>query len=288
MTTFYVPGQTQLRGRMSWKFRRARVMVSHGPTTLSKLPIVFGNAIPKSGSKLLFNILRSLELIGPFVDTRLNEIKPFFNGAPTPKWWVLKQLDALRPGDIRFGYLYSSHDYVERLASNTWATFLIIRDPRDQIISEVYYALQIHLGHALHDYLKQLPDMQACINVLITGIEEGPLKRVGVEGHYGRFQNWLEQPAICTIRYEDLIKDRNGEVNRILTHIRTKGFEPQIPHEEAVQTLIAAMEPARSETYRKGRAGAWREHFSERNIELFKAHAGKLLIDLGYENDLDW
>lgn len=40
--------------------------------------------------------------------------------------------------------------------------------------------------------------------------------------------------------------------------------------------------------YRKGKAGDWRNHFSERHKDLFKEKYGRLLIKLGYERDDNW
>ena len=41
-------------------------------------------------------------------------------------------------------------------------------------------------------------------------------------------------------------------------------------------------------TFRKGQIGAWKKEFTQEQKELFKEHAGQLLIDLGYEKDYNW
>lgn len=46
--------------------------------------------------------------------------------------------------------------------------------------------------------------------------------------------------------------------------------------------------PEKSPTYRKGQSGNWRQEFDEEVKERFKAVAGDLLIELGYEKDLNW
>ncbi|MGC9328611.1 MAG: sulfotransferase domain-containing protein, partial [Candidatus Hinthialibacter sp.] len=40
--------------------------------------------------------------------------------------------------------------------------------------------------------------------------------------------------------------------------------------------------------YRKGVANDWKNHLTDRHIDLFKSMAGDLLIDLGYEQDHNW
>jgi sulfotransferase 6B1 len=58
--------------------------------------------------------------------------------------------------------------------------------------------------------------------------------------------------------------------------------------DEAVATLSASMDPKRSPTFRQGKSGGWRKHFTPEIRDLFKQTAGQLLIDLGYEKDLNW
>lgn len=38
----------------------------------------------------------------------------------------------------------------------------------------------------------------------------------------------------------------------------------------------------------RGKSGAWRQHFTAETEAAVKDHLGQLLIDLGYEEDLDW
>ncbi len=40
--------------------------------------------------------------------------------------------------------------------------------------------------------------------------------------------------------------------------------------------------------WRKGVSGDWRNHFTNEDKSMFKSIAGELLVELGYEQDLDW
>lgn len=278
-------GQIQLRGNISWKARRTITILRHGHGKVSRLPIIFGNAIPKCGSKLLFNILRGLTELGPFVDTELNEIKPYFQGRVTSQAWINTQLDALRGGDIRFGYLYGRDENIKRLCQDNWASFLIIRDPRDQVISEIFYAMEIHRSHALHAFLHAQENMEARITALLRGIDEDEHKRVGIRDHYERFLPWMEEERICIIRYEDLIGKREMELRKILKHLSGQGFTPEVSQDQALKTIERQMEPSKSETFRKGQTGGWRRYFTQKNIAEFNNAAGDLLARLGYESE---
>ena len=77
-------------------------------------------------------------------------------------------------------------------------------------------------------------------------------------------------------------------LGRVLEHAVRRGFPLAIERRIAVQVLTDAIDPQRSPTFRSGKAGAWREQFSEANKRLFKDVAGELLIRLGYERDQDW
>ena len=57
---------------------------------------------------------------------------------------------------------------------------------------------------------------------------------------------------------------------------------------EAIEALKSAIAPNKSGTFRKGKPGNWREHFTENNISRFKDATVDLLLRLGYERDSDW
>jgi hypothetical protein len=94
---------------------------------------------------------------------------------------------------------------------------------------------------------------------------------------------WLfNHPAVCKVRYEDLVGSRGGgsrqrqieTVARLLAHIGSNR-DP-----EAVADHV--YNPA-SWTFFRGRTGAWRERFTERNLAQFNERFGDLLEHYGYE-----
>ena len=46
--------------------------------------------------------------------------------------------------------------------------------------------------------------------------------------------------------------------------------------------------PALSSNFRSGKIGGWKEEFSKENISKAKKLLGNVLIELGYEDNLDW
>jgi hypothetical protein len=281
-------GRIQLRGYLRWKWRRLQSQLRAGSQEMGHLPIVLGNAIPKTGSKLLLNILRGLPRIGPFVDTGLNAIKPYMAGQPTPPDWIARQLAMLRPGDVRFGYLHATPQNLALACRPGWAVFQILRDPRDTLVSGIFYALELHTDHVLNEYYRGLDSMEARLSAAIRGIPDEKFRLADIATIYGRYAGWLDQPQVCALRFEDLVSDRSAQLDRMLSHLEANGFELPGPRAEALEALAAQMDPRKSETFRKGKAGGWREHFTSRNKAEFKERAGELLVSLGYEQGMDW
>ncbi len=96
------------------------------------------------------------------------------------------------------------------------------------------------------------------------------------------------------VRYEDLLDRPNEEVGRLLGFLGA-GTDPEtVDHcvsSASFEKLSKGRRPGEedpSSFYRKGVAGDWKNHFTDRDKEVFKEEAGELLVRLGYERDLDW
>ena len=90
------------------------------------------------------------------------------------------------------------------------------------------------------------------------------------------------------IRFEDLINNRDATLNTMLEEVEKTGYIIPTPREQALSVLVDAIQPKKSHTFRAGKTGGWREHFSEEHKKLFKDVAGDLLVRLGYEKNNDW
>ena len=96
------------------------------------------------------------------------------------------------------------------------------------------------------------------------------------------------------LRYEDLLAEPVAEVRRLLEFLGADSGE-KVAREcveaasfEQLSGGRAHGEEDSSSFYRKGIAGDWKNHFTEEDKRVFKEEAGKLLIRLGYEKNLDW
>jgi hypothetical protein len=55
-----------------------------------------------------------------------------------------------------------------------------------------------------------------------------------------------------------------------------------------LDSLETSINPKKSPTFRSGKTGEWKKHFTEEHKKIFKDVAGDLLIKLGYEKNNDW
>jgi len=278
-----------------WQYRRAMVSLRWGPSALRNTPAVLGNAMPKSGSHLINQVVQGLTGLGPFVNSGFPPVnRDEINNKLTERE-VLANLKQMRPGDIGYGYIKATPPFVSLLTQHGRATVFVYRDPRDMIVSHVFYATQMHTGHGMHRYYNEtLQTMEQRINAAIEGVEEldssgNPSRALSpIHAKYESYMGWLEQPAVLCLRFEDLILERLAALGRLLDYLTVRGFEPRLNRAQEIEILQNAIAPKKSGTFRKGQPGNWREHFTPANIAFFKEHTGDLLIRLGYEADMDW
>lgn len=287
MSIFYETKHWLKLGR--WQLRRTATGLRWRAERLANAPVVFGNAMPKSGSHLIIQILLGLTRLGPFVDPGLPPVNRSEDNLNLPEEEVLANIRRMRPGDIRYGYIHAREPYIEALTGPERATVFVYRDPRDMIVSHVFYATEIHKGHGMHAYYTQeLNTVEERINAQISGVDVPGFELSPIRKKYDAYLGWLEQPGILCLRFEDLILNRNQALERILLYLESCGFMPQLGPQQAVGILKDSIAPHKSGTFRKGKPGNWREHFTAYNKSVFKQATGDLLVRLGYEDDNAW
>jgi hypothetical protein len=250
---------------------------------------MFGNAKPKSGSHLLLQLLAGFTRIAPYRYVEADPIRTIEKaGGRRPQDAILRELQQLPSGVIGWGYVEASPEITAFLCRPDRVNYFIYRDPRDLLISHVYYATDMHEGHGMHAFYQSLPDFGARLNVAITGLERGGLKLVGVRERYDGVLRWLEQPDVLCVRYEDLLERRDETLAAMLNEVERTGYRIPTSRDAALSILVGAMQPGRSRTFRSGKAGTWREHFTPEHKQLFLEVAGDLLVRLGYEKNNEW
>ncbi len=273
------------------QLRRAGVLLRERRSNLAGLPVLFANSFPKSGTHLLSQILDGFTRLGPAVKSGLPVIAMYDNqtGRLRPVQELMADLRRLQPGDIGYGHLHALPELTQWLSQDGYATFFILRDPRDVVVSHVHYVTELEPDHFHHRYYsQQLTSFDERLRTSILGLPDSPAPFPDIRGRFAPFMGWLDLPQVLCLHYEQLIHARETELRRILRFAQERGFRLQVGEEQAVRLLIDAINPQLSPTFRSGKTGGWREHFSAEHKALFKEVTGDLLIQLGYEQNYDW
>jgi hypothetical protein len=257
--------------------------------SFEETPPVFGNSKPKSGSHLLLQILNGFTQIMPYKYVAADPIRTITKeGRRKTQEEILGELRKVPTGVIGWGYIEATAENVAQLCRPDRVNYFIYRDPRDMLVSQVFFATDMNEEHGMHEYYNSLPDFGERLKVAITGIDQDGLHMVSVRQRYEGVFQWLEQKHVMCLRFEDLINNRDTTLNAMLTEVEKTGYQILTPREKALSILVDAIQPKKSHTFRSGKTGGWREHFTDEHKNLFKDVVGDLLVQLGYEKNNDW
>ncbi len=252
-------------------------------------PILLGISFPKSGTHLLDQILLGFSKVAPF-SKRLHSFYAEYDGdtgrkrsaGETQAW-----LNSLRPLDVTSAHLFATPDAIAQVCTTAFVPYFIFRDPRDVVVSHVFYVTDMEPNHVHHAYYQSLPDFDARLRVSILGRPEIDIEFPDIAGRFAPYLGWLDQPAVLKLHFEDLVNNRAASLNHIIDHFLAR-VSLSIPRITILESLESSINPSRSPTFRSGKTGEWKKHFTPEHKRIFKQIAGDLLIRLGYEKDNNW
>ena len=257
--------------------------------TFNEAPPIFGNAKPKSGSHLLLQVLNGFTHIMPYRYVDAEPVRTIkYEGGRRTQTDILADLQNLPAGVIGWGYVDATPENASFLTQSGRVNYFIYRDPRDLLVSQVFFATDMHEEHGMHNFYNSLPDFSERLKIAITGIDRDGLFMVSVKQRYEGVFQWLEQKNVMCIRYEDLVNHRDATLLSMLDEVEKTGYHIPLPRQKALAILVDAIQPKKSRTFRSGKTGGWREFFTDEHKRLFKNVAGNLLVQLGYETTNDW
>ncbi len=273
------------------RIRRTGQKLRYRQWSLDGIPILFANSFPKSGTHLLTQVLKGFSRLGPVVDSGLPAVTSFdgYTGRPYTELEIQRDLERLLPGDIAYGHIHAFPEAVAFLCHAGTCTYFILRDPRDVVVSHVYYVTEIKPDHVHHNYYtEQLNDFDERLQTSIQGIPDPEIPFPDIRARFEPYMGWLDRPEVLTLHFEDFVNDREGSIEQVYNHAVERGFLTTFEKGEAIKLLAQGIDPQRSPTFRSGKVGGWKTAFNPENKDLFKEIAGNLLIRLGYEKNLDW
>jgi hypothetical protein len=269
---------------------RARVRLGATAEDYLRQPPVLANSVPKSGTHLLLQVLQGLPATthyGSFIAST-----PPLTFYERSERNHLRLIRALAPGEICPAHLFYADSFDVALDRLNCVHYFIYRDPRDVVVSDAHYLAEMTWWHRMHKYFKQIEDPAERISRAILGFKSSnadfPYDYPDVARRFSRYLGWLNKTNVFAIRYEDLI---GVNLKALLENIAVHYFERSTQRhsvEETVAAMLANINPEKSHTFREGKAGGWKKVFTEQHKSQMKDIAGQLLIDLGYEKDLNW
>ena len=238
--------------------------------------IVVEISVPKCGTNLLSTLL-----------TRLLECKKTPNNSTISSNYINKAKHHLHKHNT---FLLTHDGYTKQkdllLVSHDARAIMIMRDPRDQLVSAAYYMKknpQIKKFAKYHDM-----SIEDIIHDLIEGNTPNP-SITNIKMYYDRFLPWLDHSNVYITTFEKLVGPQGGgTIQEQLTEIMNIANHIGISISEEKAKKIANHIFGKGGTFRKGQIGDWKNHFTQEHKERFKKIAGQLLIDLGYEKDFNW
>lgn len=250
-------------------------------------PVVLANSLPKSGTHLLSQILEALPV---------NNYGTFWASTPSISFrerkneTIIGSIEKSAPGELASAHLFYDDEVAKALANLNTAHFFIYRDPRDVVVSEAYYLAHMNKWHRLHVHFKRLASFEEQIMFAIQGADaDFPFDYPDIGTRFKRYAGWLNREDVYSVKFEDLVSEvREVTVDNIVAYYLERANCTSTNKRELTQKAIDHIDPERSHTYRKGKAGGWRHHFNESHKKAFKRVANDLLIELGYEASDDW
>ncbi len=223
----------------------------------------------------------------------------------------------------RVGFLTHSNatdGIVQQLASVEYRAFHVVRDPRDILVSSYFSDKYSHYvyGQQFAQFREQLGAMAFAEGLRLE------LERRTAE--FEALAGWnYHNPRVYETRYEDLTTAPFEQFSKILEFLgipmpesgmanraaRAKlaankwlhrvdmsvpvgGIPPQwlraLLDQNSFQNIAGRQKGQEDQKshYRKGVAGDWVNYLTGANKDFFKARWGQLVVDLGYEKDLNW
>ncbi len=240
------------------------------------------HSIPKCGTHFLQNVVT--ELTG----------KPTFTSEEpfSDKLEASEKFDQI----LRFNLPFDP-DKAHELSHKRYKLICIIRDPRDALVSLIVY-LRTYEGQGVkRDFFCVEPEFDSLtFDQQLDSVMTSEKKFGNFFSLYQSRIHWHRLPFAYGVKYENLVGSKGGgndllqleEIVNIAEHINFP-IKPKKAREIAAKiyhssgTVIID-----GKVFHHAKIGSWKRFLKPRHKEIFKKVFGNILIELGYEKDLNW
>lgn len=236
---------------------------------------------PKTGTHLLF---KALELMTNRQASVFGSYKEYTNGIP------FEDYIESHPHRICHTHTLPDPSVLGRLQERGIKTVSIIRDPRDQLISLIYF--EHKTGNYREEQLIGFPDKNTPLKMqdasyvlnLILLYDLWPYK-----GHHNLIYNqqpipYLKGSLFLAVKFEDLVGEKGGGSKERQTKalLELADFlNIENPDIEYVSENLFG----NTWSFRNGKIGTWRNYFYPKHKQEFKKRYEYIMQNLGY---VDW
>lgn len=243
-------------------------------------PRVAVSSVPKAGTHLLISSLKQVPGVRVLPELVLGKV-----GAEG----TIRRLARVAPRQVLVGHIVYDPRIAAALDAHGIRLVLMIRDPRDVVVSLAKYIPRAHVGHRYHDYFTRVLStddqrIMACIRGVGGEHARDGRPQPDIGTLFRAYLAWTERHAAHVCRFEDLVGPHGGgseraqlEALQALANWAGYGLA-----EGEVAAIARATFSKDSLTFRKGEIGDFRNHFTPEHEAAFRELAGDLLERLGY------
>jgi len=248
-------------------------------------PYVY-HVIPKCGTHLIDKLLPAMT----------DKYRVQFGGDPKFILNIINQAK-LNNKTVRLFCPYN-HEAKNRLNNNGYKLIAMIRDPRDALVSMLFYMRKQAGLSPFRDFFRVDDNFdRLSIDKQLFSLMTPKKNGMSYLHYYKTRAYWALQAEYLTVKYEELVGSNGGGSDKLqlMTLIDIKDYlnldiSSEKIHEIAADIYKRYGKPITVEdkTFIPGQIGNWKTVLTADHKKLFKKILGQLLIDLGYEKDLNW
>ncbi len=202
--------------------------------------------------------------------------------------------------------LYSPYDpeCMQMMQDTEHKIVSMVRDPRDALISHLFYMRSFPANLTQRDFFFVSQEFNSLpIDEQIHALIVGNVHSQSYVNYYNERLGWALSGNCLIIKYEDLVGNAGGG-NNSCRFMALKKLADYInmhlsrDHFEFIQKNMYAVIQYNTEggidkgtersDFHRASIGNWKTFLKEEHKVLLKQKIGQVLIDLGYEQNLDW
>ncbi|PHR84385.1 MAG: hypothetical protein COA59_07240 [Colwellia sp.] len=277
---------------------------------------VLANSLPKSGTHVLTRILdligfeanslhfsgaitrnrsnNPIKIIKNRIETTLNVSEGFCLDLDEDRFlrnkYFAKLINSFADETYSQAHIPYSIELENEFEKNDIKILYIIRDPRDVLISHFHHHHrdENYDGHKLMNLQTNDKDK---ILLSLNGFNLNTYNpTLPLKERIERTKGWYftKSKNVCSVKFEDIIgvKGLSSEEKQIETIKKIEDFLEI--NDSSLLKQKDKIYYEKAETFRKAKINDWKNYFDEEIKVLVKNSMGDYLIELGYENDLNW